>query len=116
VLDPAVVADLRRLRDGGAPDLLHHLLELLRADGPRLLAEMREAVANGDAAKLRSSAHSLKGSAANLGARPLADLCRDLEEIGRTGAVEGAGPLLVEAGEQLQWACEAFAAAAAEEG
>ena len=43
-----------------------------------------EAIADGDAARIASVAHSLKSSSGNLGATPLADLCLKLEQMGRS--------------------------------
>ena len=43
-------------------------------------------------------AHSFKGSSANLGAQPLADICFKLESMGRDGVLDGAQ----EAYEQLK--------------
>ena len=39
---------------------------------------------------LRNSAHSLKSASANLGATRLAQLCDELENLGRNGGVAGA--------------------------
>jgi signal transduction histidine kinase/CheY-like chemotaxis protein/HPt (histidine-containing phosphotransfer) domain-containing protein len=110
VLDPAALADLRQMRAGGVPDVFRDLLELFRADAPPLLSAMREAVAGGDAARLKEAAHSLKGAAANLGARRMSMLCAQLETMGRNGSVEAAAGLLTEVDQQFQWVCEALEA------
>jgi CheY-like chemotaxis protein len=104
-IDPAVLADLRQMRDRGAPDVFKDLLALFRADAPPLLSAMRTAVAEGDAQKLKASAHSVKGAAANLGARTLAALCAELEKIGRDGSVQGTEALLAELEPQFQRVC-----------
>jgi signal transduction histidine kinase/DNA-binding response OmpR family regulator/HPt (histidine-containing phosphotransfer) domain-containing protein len=104
-IDPAVLADLRQMRDRGAPDVFKDLLALFRADAPPLLSAMRTAVAEGNAQKLKASAHSVKGAAANLGARTLAALCAELEKIGRDGSVQGTEALLAELEPQFQRVC-----------
>jgi HPt (histidine-containing phosphotransfer) domain-containing protein len=104
-IDPAVLADLRQMRDRGAPDVFKELLALFRADAPPLLSAMRTAVAEGNAQKLKASAHSLKGAAANLGGRTLAALCAELEKIGRDGSVQGTEVLLAELEPQFQRVC-----------
>jgi signal transduction histidine kinase/DNA-binding response OmpR family regulator/HPt (histidine-containing phosphotransfer) domain-containing protein len=109
-LDPAMLADLRQMRDGGVPDVFRDLLELFQADAPPLLAAMRGAVAEGNAQRLKEAAHSLKGAAANLGARQMASVCAELESIGRAGTVEDADGLLANAQEQFQWVCDALMA------
>ena len=57
------------------------------------MAAIRDAVAGGNADKLRAAAHTLKGSSSSLGARTLADLSADLEAPGpqRVGGGRG-GP------------------------
>jgi HPt (histidine-containing phosphotransfer) domain-containing protein len=61
--------------------LIHNYLE----DAPKLLAQIQAAVQQQDAAILRYAAHTLKSSSATLGAMTLAQLCQELEVIGRTG-------------------------------
>ena len=51
---------------------------------------MRDAVASEDAETLERSAHSLKSSSATLGALELAELCKELEQIGREAATDRA--------------------------
>jgi CheY-like chemotaxis protein/HPt (histidine-containing phosphotransfer) domain-containing protein len=108
VLEPAVLADLRQMRDGGVPDVFRDLLQLFRADAPQLLTAMRAAVAEGNAEQLKQAAHSLKGAAANLGARQMSGIAAELEAIGRRGTVEGAEPLLDRVEAQFQQVCEAL--------
>jgi CheY-like chemotaxis protein len=93
---------LAELRQTTTPELVQELCRQLLASAPTLLAAMATAAAEGNASQLRSSAHSLKGAAAMLGARALAATCARLEEKGRAGTVEGAGPLLDVAERQLQ--------------
>ena len=54
-----------------------------------VVAEMREATAAGDAARLQDLLHGLKGTAATLGATELARLCREAEERSRAGHAPG---------------------------
>jgi len=51
---------------------------------------MQTAIAHKEAEPLRVAAHTLKSSSANVGARMLSDLCRELEELGRSGSLENA--------------------------
>jgi CheY-like chemotaxis protein len=61
---------------------------------PLLLDRMAKALAARDADALRAAAHSLKSSAAQLGAQRLSTLARDTEHHGRNGALEAAAPLV----------------------
>ncbi len=95
---PALDADrLAMLRDLGPEDglgLLPATTEAFRKDVPGRLAALREAVAEGRGPALAQAAHALKGAAANIGATAVASLCGELEDLGRSGAIDG-GPQLV---------------------
>jgi HPt (histidine-containing phosphotransfer) domain-containing protein len=43
---------------------------------------------------MEREAHTLKGSCTDLGARALADLCDDLEQLGHDGSLEGTKELI----------------------
>jgi HPt (histidine-containing phosphotransfer) domain-containing protein len=53
--------------------------------------------------------HTLKSSSAQLGARKLSLLCKDLEARGRAGSLEDADALLTQAGEELERVHEGLA-------
>ncbi len=59
-------------------------------DAPRVLGKLRKAVDEGDAKSMGIYAHSIKSTAALVGARDLADLCQILENLGQALSVEGA--------------------------
>lgn len=80
---------------GGDPAFLAELADAYFIDTPELLAAMRRALAAGNAVELRRAAHALKSNSANFGVHTLAGLCRELEERGKNGALDGAA-LLVE--------------------
>jgi two-component system sensor histidine kinase/response regulator len=79
--DPDVVASLRSLTRDGQPDAFVSLTTPFASSGAGLLETLREALARDDAEAVGRVAHTLKGSAANLGALRLADACRQLEEV-----------------------------------
>ena len=83
ILDPVVLAGLRDLRQPGEPDPLAEVADLFLEDTPARLVHLRKHVIEADTTALGSSAHSLKGSASNLGARHLAALCLNLEKQAR---------------------------------
>jgi len=94
VLDPQVIQNLRQLSVAGEPDVLAEVLQLFLEDVPRRIAKLRAACAAGDAVEVYKAAHSLKGSAGNIGAKGLAAVCRQLDEKGRAGELAGAKPLI----------------------
>lgn len=94
VLDPHVIASLRELDEPGEPGLLEELVDIFLSDAPTRVAALEEALAAGDGAQLERVAHSLKSSCGNLGAKNLAELCRQIEANGRQGRLEGTASLV----------------------
>ena len=85
MLDRTVINGLKELREPGQPDPLRELVELFLKDAQPRLDKMDAAAATGDLPALGAAAHTLKGSASNLGARRLASLCAALEKQARAG-------------------------------
>jgi two-component system, sensor histidine kinase and response regulator len=75
---------------GGDVDFLKELVDAYLDSTPGLFAAMRQAGAAGDGAGLQRAAHSLKTGSANMGALALAALCKQLEDMGKAGALDGA--------------------------
>ena len=67
-LNMEVIDELLALSDDGDPELLVDLIEMYLADGPTKLAAIESGIAAGDWERVERAAHSLKGSAGNLGA------------------------------------------------
>ena len=96
VLDRAVISGLRDLREPGQPDPLAELIELFLRDARPRLEGMRAAAAAGDWPKVAAGAHTLKGSASNLGARRLSARCAALEKQGKVNDGPQAAATLAE--------------------
>jgi len=77
----------------GDQDLLVELAELFTGDCPRLLAEIKQAIARDEGNSLARAAHSLKGAASNFGAKSVVALAQHLEEMGRAEHLAEAGPV-----------------------
>jgi CheY-like chemotaxis protein/HPt (histidine-containing phosphotransfer) domain-containing protein len=90
----AAIQTLRDLDEPGSNELVTQLVSsfLKSADGN--LERMAAALAEGNAKVWAQAAHSLKSSAANLGAEALAGCYRELEKCGREGRTEDARGLL----------------------
>lgn len=85
-LDPTVVAGLLELGD---PDFFAELVDdFITSTGP-CLDRLRDAVAFGEAEVTYQCAHTMKSSAANMGATRFSELCRQVEATGRAGEVSG---------------------------
>ncbi|SPP64668.1 response regulator [Nitrospira lenta] len=74
-IDPLVFDGLRVLSDEDDPGFLTRLVRHFLADTPDKLALLGTACRKGSAEEVQRIAHSLKGSASNLGALGLARLC-----------------------------------------
>ena len=85
VLDPDVVESLRQLTPPGEPDVLAEIFNLFLDEVPKRIDALRSAVTSGDAVKVQRTAHSLKGSAGNIGARAMHEVCRQIDERARAG-------------------------------
>ncbi len=79
-LDPVCIAGLKELREPGQPDPLVELAELFNRESETCMQRVEGASAQRDANTAARAAHSLKGSASNLGAHRLASLCAAMEE------------------------------------
>ncbi|MBN2505681.1 MAG: response regulator [Verrucomicrobia bacterium] len=108
VLDPAVMAGLKELREPGQPDPLTELADLFLHDAKPRLARMDEALAEKDEFKLTSAAHSLKGSASNLGARRLAAASDKLQKAAKAGEWQEAADILLTVRSEFQRVEEAL--------
>jgi HPt (histidine-containing phosphotransfer) domain-containing protein len=74
---------------GGDARLLRELMTVFLDDCPRMLGEVREAAAAGDAARLRRAAHALKGSAGYFSASAAVVAAQTLERMGRENDLAG---------------------------
>ena len=91
-IDHAIFADLR---DTTGSEFVRELVDTFLQEAPLMLADLREALATGDADRFRRAAHSLKSNGNTFGARELGNLARDLEVTGVV-AVAARGPQALE--------------------
>ncbi len=94
VLDQAVLESLRQLTPSGAPDVLTEVLQMFLQEVPPRVARLRNAWASGDIEEMYRAAHSLKGSAGNIGAERLLGVATRLDAIGRAGDLTNSAPLV----------------------
>jgi HPt (histidine-containing phosphotransfer) domain-containing protein len=101
VIDPIIMASLRQLRKGNQPDPVSELISLFLRDAPPQFLAINQAILERNMSATLGAASSLKGNAANLGARRLASLCAELEEQARAGTLEEAAPTLERAKDEF---------------
>jgi HPt (histidine-containing phosphotransfer) domain-containing protein len=83
-LDPSALASLRAL-DRGAGEILRVMLDLFLDDGYERVLLIEDSIATRSPHRLRTYAHQLASSAAQLGAAHLVAVCLDLERLGARG-------------------------------
>ena len=88
---------LQELDEPGSTELVTRLVNSFLDSADGHLARVASALREGDAMAVAKTVHSLKSSAANLGAEALAACYRELEKCGREGRLEGAAVILEQA-------------------
>jgi len=101
-VDRAALEKIRALSRDAGDLLVQKVINAYMGDTPRHLHGLRQALAARDAGNVRRIAHGLKSASANIGAARLAVLCRDLEQRGRDGKVDGAATLLADMEREFQ--------------
>lgn len=90
-------------------EFLAETVAMFDEDGSQLLADIRRAIIDGDAAALAAAAHTFKGMAGNFCAAATVEAALKLEMMGKsgdlTGAEEAAGALEAES-QRLRLALE----------
>jgi HPt (histidine-containing phosphotransfer) domain-containing protein len=72
------------------PEPFSRLVGIFQSEAIRLVGAATTAVAMGDVSQAEKTAHTLKSSAANLGAQGLYESCGRLEALARSGSLDGA--------------------------
>ena len=91
----------------GNQELATRVVSSFLSDAPRQLAALADALNRSDAAAARLAAHSLKGSAANVGGVQVSATAKRAELLGKAGDLDGVRDLLP----QLTHQCHDFRAA-----
>ena len=87
VIDSAALEAIRSLQSDAAPRLLAQVVQMYLDSTPALIEQLQIGMDGSDYETVRTAAHSLKSSSANLGAKTLADLCRRVEMAARAGSM-----------------------------
>ena len=105
VIDTSIINGLRELQEPGEPDAAVELIDLFLRDTPVKIQSLQSAIARSDALSLKETAHGLKGSASNLGARRLSRLCADLEKLAAAGKLAEAAELFGQVTDEYSRVC-----------
>jgi two-component system, sensor histidine kinase and response regulator len=78
----------------GDEQLLQEVIQIFLEESPKQLAELRQAVTEGNSDLLERAAHSLKGELGYLGVLDTCQKARNLEQMGRNGDLDQAAETL----------------------
>lgn len=93
VLDPEIIRELQSL--GGSSDFVGKIIRVFLESGDQKLREMRRAVSCRDVETFRNLIHTMKGSAGQIGAMALMEVCTRVAQNGPDAFREsGTGTLL----------------------
>jgi HPt (histidine-containing phosphotransfer) domain-containing protein len=109
ILDSSGLAELRA-SVGDDDDFVRDLISTFLAEEPTNLELVAAAAARGDAEAVIRPAHTLKSSAAAIGAARLSGICRQIEFAGREGRSEDLSALTEQAREAWTATVEALRA------
>jgi len=88
--------NIRALSQDRGDALVRKVLNAYVDDTPHHLQALRSAITGRDPQVLRKAAHSLKSSSANIGAETLAQMCREMEALGRAEDTDSAAVILTD--------------------
>jgi len=89
-VDPSVLDQLSALQQTGTSDLVQRVIEAYFSSSAELATQLAASIDAADVDGVRSSAHALKSSSANVGATALAEMCKELENAARQGDLDSA--------------------------
>ncbi len=93
---------------GDSDSVVNEVIGIYLDDAPSRIAAIRESIDRRDPILLAAAAHALKSSSGNVGATHVRDICSELEQIGRGGAIAGAAGLVRQLESEYQRAEQAL--------
>lgn len=101
IMRQTIAARCQEFRAEFGPELVASIIDAFIPDVQQRLTALSAALHERDAQAVAREAHGLKGSCLNLGAQHLGELCRALEDEGKSGNLHALPPLLKEL--QILW-------------
>ena len=92
MLDPKVLENIREMDPDGS--VLIEIFQMYLDELPQHVQALKDSAAAGDGAAMARVAHALKSASFNIGAKPVAELCKRLEQQGRAGNTTGAADMV----------------------
>lgn len=89
LIDPEAIENLRSLNPDDNDEFLKELVDIFLSDTPARIVDLKQSLEASDATRFCRAAHSIKGSASNLGAEDLRGIAAELEHHSKEGRLGG---------------------------
>jgi len=99
---------MERLQEWGGPQLQRKMIDLFLTHARDRVEEIREGLANADARKAETGAHTLKSSAGNVGASRVQEMAQEAEALAEAGKLEELEAVLPALEEAFDAVCDAL--------
>jgi HPt (histidine-containing phosphotransfer) domain-containing protein len=93
-IDPEAIENLRALNPDDDDAFLKDIIGIFLEDTPERIAELKQCLTAYDQPKFTRAAHSIKGSASNLGATHIRAVAEKLEHQSRNSGLDGLESLI----------------------
>jgi HPt (histidine-containing phosphotransfer) domain-containing protein len=93
-IDPEAIENLRALNPDDDDAFLKDIIGIFLEDTPQRIAELKQCLTAYDQPKFTRAAHSIKGSASNLGANQVRLVAEQIEHQSRNSGLTGIEPLI----------------------
>jgi histidine phosphotransfer protein HptB len=110
IVDSEAINNLRSLGDEGDDTFLREILGIYLEDTPLRIADLKRAYHSGENSLFTRSAHTIKGSSANVGASRVRSIAEQIEHRSKTEPISGLAPLIDELDAAFAEALDALAA------
>jgi CheY-like chemotaxis protein len=110
VIDQEALASIQALDASNGNVLLQRVITVYLSSANSLMQALEQAWSTGDLVGIRAASHTLKSSSYQVGARVLADLCREVENEARDQRYDASGQALASIQEQFAQACDTLSA------
>src|SRR5579884_1151210 len=92
----ALPDELRLLAELGDAQTVREVITVFQSDTQKRIIKLHQALVEGNAPQARGEAHAMKGSAAQVGAIQVSNICRDIEQAAVRSDLDAARLLMPE--------------------
>lgn len=96
VVDLEAINNLRSLGDEGDDTFLNEIIGIYLEDTPLRIADLKAAFASGETPLFTRSAHTIKGSSANVGAARVRGIAEQIEHRSKAEPIAGLSGMIAE--------------------